>query len=44
VSLHDWSTAGPHVSARPVAGHALLGWGRTPSLRDNPEGSIRRVL
>src|SRR5215510_13704127 len=27
VSIHDWSTVGPHVSARPVSGHALLDWG-----------------
>jgi hypothetical protein len=28
VSLHDWSTVGPHVSARPVTGLAFRDWGR----------------
>ena len=36
VSLHDWPTVGPRVSARPVAGHAPLDLGdgkrETPSL------------
>src|SRR5712672_2470731 len=32
VSVHAWSTVGPHVLVRPVAGHALLDWG--PKARD----------
>jgi hypothetical protein len=32
VSLHDWPTAEPHVSARPFASHTLLDWDGKPAI------------